>query len=243
MKLLGFLIIAVSLIIGVIGAMTAYLPPLYLRDDRLIGLTLLANAGRVEVEPGRFAPIARTGEVVDADMLSKLRAAHVTRIKVKEFAFVRWTQWWMFLIGCAGLFGGAMMVRNRRPSTSAQTDHGADAQSHALHTLDLIARGVAALREDIVSLSPDAAAVKVLEDLGAIQRDLVSTFIASRPQITAQRGMSGYAQVMDAFAGAERQLNRAWSAAADDVVEESVLCLERAAELIEETRRRLTGEA
>lgn len=242
MKLAGFIIIALSLVLGVLGAMTAYLPRLSLPDERLLNLTLAADAGRAATPAGAIGPIARTKSKVTPEGLAELRAANVKRIKVYEFAFNRWSEWWLFLLGCAGLFAGAMMVR-RRASSAASAVADADETADASHTLEQIHRDVAVLREALAAMEPADAAARVLEDVGRLQRDQIPAFIAARPRITAQRGMSGYAQIMDAFAGAERQLNRAWSAAADDVVEESITCLERASELIEETGRRLSGAA
>ena len=44
---------------------------------------------------------------------------------------------------------------------------------------------------------------------------------------------------MDSFAGMERQLNRAWSAAADAHLPESEACLRNAQPMLVETLRRL----
>lgn len=242
MRLLGYLIITVSLVVGVVGAVTAYLPRLSMADDRLIGLTLAADAGRIEDAAGKAEPIARSGATVDAAMLASLRSAGVGRIKVKEFALGRWSEWWMFLLGCAGLIGGAMLVRGKRAGPSAgPATAAAPGSTGAAQTVEQIRQRVASLRQALASLPEDAAAARVLEDLGAVQRDLVPAFIAARPEIVARRGLAGFAQVMDAFAAAERQINRAWSAAADDVMEESIVCIGRAAELLEETQRRLGG--
>lgn len=243
MKFAGYLIIAVSLVIGVLGAVTAYLPRLSLPDDRLIGLTLAANAGRFIDASGESAPIARAETVITSELLQSLREAGVHRIKVKEFALNRWSGWWMFLLGCAGLIGGALMMRCTRPAattTHAEEAHGTPSPGQTLR--NLIDR-VTNLQSALPSLDHGAAAARVLEDIGAVQRDLIAAFIAARPRIIAERGLTGFAQVMDAFAAAERQLNRAWSAAADDVVEEAIACIDRAVELLHETRHRLEGTA
>ena len=51
--------------------------------------------------------------------------------------------------------------------------------------------------------------------------------------------MGGYAELMDRFAGAERQINRAWSAAADGVLPESHRCLANVPEMMREAESKL----
>ena len=56
-------------------------------------------------------------------------------------------------------------------------------------------------------------------------------------------GLGGYAELMDGFAAMERQLNRAWSAAADRHLPEALLCLRAAQPMVVETLRKLKGAA
>ena len=53
----------------------------------------------------------------------------------------------------------------------------------------------------------------------------MTEFVEARSPLIAQLGLAGFAEVMDRWAAAERQINRAWSAAADGVYEEVVDCL------------------
>jgi hypothetical protein len=55
--------------------------------------------------------------------------------------------------------------------------------------------------------------------------------------------MGGYARLMDVYAAAERAMNRAWSAAADNDETEAVASLERALVLLDESAKRLPGSA
>ena len=67
----------------------------------------------------------------------------------------------------------------------------------------------------------------------------VPPFIAARPALVARLGLGGYAQLMDHFAAAERQLNRAWSAAADGYATDAVECLDNASTLLGEAEQRM----
>ena len=64
-------------------------------------------------------------------------------------------------------------------------------------------------------------------------------FAAGRAELINRMGLAAYAQLMDRFAATERQINRAWSAAADGVEAEVNDCLATAAILLEETIERL----
>src|SRR5690606_22380442 len=81
----------------------------------------------------------------------------------------------------------------------------------------------------------------IVERIGALQKTQMPAFIDLRPKLISAFGMAGYARLMDAYAAAERQLNRAWSAAADEHEPEAVASLQRALPLLDETARRLPG--
>jgi hypothetical protein len=63
--------------------------------------------------------------------------------------------------------------------------------------------------------------------------------LAARAELTSRLGLGGYARLMDAFAAAERAINRAWSAAADEVEAEAITSLDLASELLAEARERV----
>ncbi|MGF1581679.1 MAG: hypothetical protein ACFCD0_20310 [Gemmataceae bacterium] len=79
----------------------------------------------------------------------------------------------------------------------------------------------------------------ILDRLEDAQKLEVAGFIESRTEFIQQFGLGRYAEVMDRFAACERQINRSWSAAADGVYEESLVCLDAAIELVQETQERL----
>lgn len=65
--------------------------------------------------------------------------------------------------------------------------------------------------------------------------------IEQRERLVGRMGLGAYAALMDVFAGAERSLNRSWSAAADFALDESVEALERAGERLAVAEDKLTG--
>ena len=84
MRLLPPVLVTASLIAGLFGALTAYLPSLGLPDSRLIGLTLNAPAGVRADVAGKSEPIAAKDARLTPDLLATLRAAGVRRVRVKE---------------------------------------------------------------------------------------------------------------------------------------------------------------
>ncbi len=241
MRLVANLLLVAGLILGVVGAVTAYLPPLSLADDRLIGLTLNSPAGSRTDEAGKAVPIAPKDATLTTIMLSELRGAGVSRVRVKEFSISRWPAWWMFVLGCAGLAMGAIAVRRETRRAIAEAGAGQAARGGGPEAaLASLAAQVEALRRDLPSL-PGARARQqaILDRVSHAQQTAIADFVAARPILLARLGMAGFARLMDAFAAAERQINRAWSAAADEVETEADASLARAADLLAEAQRRL----
>jgi len=234
MRLFANLLVTAALVAGLFGAVTAYLPPLSLPDRQLAGLTLNAPAG---TRPGGGAPqaLASKNTHLTPVLLAALRANGVKRVLVKEFAWSRWSGSWLFLAGCVGLATGAALKRAgaRRPRTGAANVARPVMKPEA--ALAALRRAVDGLRAELPGLPDRAARLRrTLEVLTDVQERLVPDFVAQRPALTAHLGLAGYARLMDGFAAGERQLNRAWSAAADGVEAEVVHCLDRGAALLTE---------
>jgi hypothetical protein len=232
MRLFANLLVTAALIAGLFGAVTAYLPPLSLPDRSLAGLTLNAPAGR-RPGPGAPQPVAAKNTRLTPAILAALRANGVRRVLVKEFSWPRWSGRWLFLAGCAGLAAGAALKRSRRgrpQAAGAGTDSGDERPEVALAA---VRAAVDALRAELPGLPDSAARLRrTLEVLTDVQERLAPDFVALRPALTARLGLAGYARLMDGFAAGERQLNRAWSAAADGFEAEVVECLDRGASLL-----------
>lgn len=322
MKLITFLIISISLAVGVLGAATAYSPTLGLDDEQLVGATLSAPAGvvvlddpatledaqrlraglagggatqaevddwlasfddpherrvhevlmRLSVEalghvtldkdniaygPSMqrlplYPPMMSDGEprTLTAENLAVLRAnadrlrgnndnAHV---RVKEFSLARWPHWWWFALASVGLLIGAFLVRMQTKQAIAAAAKRA-ASADVISPADALRKAhdeVQQLHRDLPSIEGEKAKIDaIVHRLDAIHRDDLEPFLDGRAQLIASLGMTGFAQLMDRFAAAERQLNRAWSAAADHVLPEAEECLDAAVELLEETVEKL----
>ncbi len=245
MKLLAAILITAGLVLGTISATTAYVPRLDAIDpaDRL---TLAAAAG---VRPDdSTAPLidpaaSDTPIVLTGDVLARLAAADVKRVRVKEFAFGRWDHAFHFLASAIALVAGAFLIRrSARREVAASLANERHPEESPEHALDSAIATVEKLRSDLLGLADDAertrAIVRTLDDLGRTHLD---AFVAARPLLIGRLGAGGYARLMDRFAAAERQLNRAWSAAADHVLDESMHCLGEGAERLAEARQRLRG--
>lgn len=237
MRYLAILILAIGLALGVLGAATAYSPPLSLPDASLIGLTLAAPAGG---EPGG-PPLASAETSLSADLLAQLRDAGVRRVRVEEFSLSRWSGRWLFVGGLLLLVVGAVAMRASGRRASAAATDGTPADS-AQSVLAGLIRDVAALRADLGRLNHGAARGLILDRVGAMQRGPMEAFVdAARRDLIATGGLRLFATVMDGYSAAERRLNRAWSTAADGYLEEAIAALEEAAPLLDDTRRRMPG--
>ena len=261
MKLVGYLVVALSLILGTIGASTAYLARMSLPDERLIGLELNqpvwgepvaaegaqaqdAGAADAETQEGDAAapePLAPAGATLTAELLETLRTAKVTHVRVKSFSFGRWEGKWWTGLGVVGLLVGAMLLRSR-----AKAAHAA-AMEHPSEGADSPRALMEGARQSLLALHAEAEqapaghdrAHLIMTRVAALQRSHMNPLIESRQRMRARLGLAGFARVMDRFASAERQVNRAWSAAADGDDEEALVCLPLAAESLAEAMSRM----
>jgi hypothetical protein len=248
MRIVAMVIVAVSLVVAIIGALTAYVPRL--DEQAVAGLHLNAAAGsRPSAEDGE-EPIAEARTELTPEVIAELREADVQRVRVREFSPRRWTGWWLFAVGCAGLLGAGIYLRQSGKTSTAATAFGATTTGpDPAAILASIRQDVAGLLERVSAEPPAQTGVlaydrpginaMIIDRVGELQRTHLPAFIAARPAIVAAGGMAGYANLMDAYAAGERALNRAWSAAADNDEGEALTSLERAAALLEESANRL----
>jgi hypothetical protein len=172
----------------------------------------------------------------------------VEYVKVTRFGLGRWPHAWLFALACVGLGAGAWMVRRagKRALLDAEAAQ-ASGRAKAADAATVFARLSGRLHElaEELGRTPDGDARldAIVEHVGRIQRDDVPAFVADRPALVNRLGLGGYAELMDSFAAMERQLNRAWSAAADRHLAEAEACLHGASPLVVETLRRLKRPA
>lgn len=262
MKLIGYLIIAVGLTLGAVGASTAYLASLSLPDEVLLPQDApqpqaageepqaeeeevdwleLATAVWPEGDPDDVAePLAEPGEPLTPDLLAQLRGAGIEYVRVKSFAFARWEGKWLTLAGIVGLIAGAALIRRGGRASAAAADARAGSAATPEALMDEARLGLLALHEQAQRMPAGAErAHLIMERVGEIQRGQINPVVEGRGRLRARLGLAGYARVMDRFAAAERQVNRAWSAAADGDDDEAMSCLVRGAESLAAARERM----
>lgn len=239
-RIIGNLIIASSLVLGAIAATTAYVPRLTNTDSDLQiapGFAHLnAPAGAVQNAFGKFElddagnriPLVETGTELTPPVQSQLRQNGVTRVRIKEFNFQRWELSWLFILAAVGLSLGARIVT--RETAKEIAEHGATTQPEqvdspevAVQTILDIARS---LHEDLPKLSNDSdKADAIITRINRVQKHLSMQVVDSRNILIGQLGLAGFAEFMDGYSRMERALNRAWSAAADGVLDEAFDCI------------------
>lgn len=255
MKQIGGWLVVVAIVVGLVASVTAYVPRLgdITPEDNL---TLNAPAGladdqsHLERDPHatprpRVAP--KSGEEIKltAELIEQLKADGEERVRVKEFAWSRWEHRWIFLLAAFGLFAGAMMIRRGRRDELAMLAKQQKADADDLSPLELLEAAqekLNSLNEQLKSQPNHEQRLEaIIHGLDSIHDEQFEPFVGARTQLINQLGMAGFAQLMDRFAAAERQFNRAWSAAADSVLEEAEECLSNGIVLLEEARARLAG--
>ncbi len=251
MKLIANLILTAAVIAGSLAATTAYLAPLSLPDDALVGLTLNSSAGLIQSADGKSEPIAEPDEVVTAEMLADLRANEyiakgtprkISYITVKEFSFARWQGKWIFLASLAGLVVGAMMIRtaSKREIAAATSDAAEGSTSSPQASFQSIRDTVSALLRDLPGMENDHDRLTAITHrVEELQKTHITAFIDARPILINKLRLGGYAEMMDRFAAAERQINRSWSTAADGYLPDSMQSLNLASTLLEEAAAKL----
>jgi hypothetical protein len=251
MKLLGSLLVTIGLIVGTLSATTAYLVPIDRIDPDRDRMVLHAPAGKVidEDDPtARPQPVLRPGPpdqplVIQEDHLAALRDAATARVHVKQFSLRHWREWWVFALACTGLLIGSLMVRTaskRELAATAKKAHRTQTASPS-ELLDGALQKAKDLQRELEPMTDGEAMLRrIMRQIEELQDEHFEPFVFNRAVVINQLGMGGYAQLMDRFAAAERQFNRAWSAAADDMLDEAEYCLANGIELLAEARTRLS---
>lgn len=244
MKFFTPLLLCLSLALGTIASMTAYLPRLDAVEQATaagIGLELAAPSGKATGPDGTVVPVAFAGERLTPDLVAKLRGAGVERVRVRQFSFARWSHRWLFAASCAGLAVGAALVRRAGRKTPADSTNGPaggglSPGAALASTTDALRR----LDSEMPALrGTDGGMRRVTEILGELQATHLDAIVQSRGLLVAAGGLAGFAAFMSAFSMMERQVNRAWSAAADDAGDEVADCVKRALILSDDAERLL----
>lgn len=239
MKLLAHILVWVFLAAAALSAITTYAPPVD-RIDAEDALTLAAPAGKVATDErdddgrhvaGPLLDVSEDGQprILDEEDLAALRDAGIDRVWVQEFAFGRWDLSWLFGLSVVGLLASSLAVRTlSRRELSARIHATAAPDEAPSAALQRAIEEVVTIRQEVAEEpTPAKQRQLIIDRLGRLQGTHLRAIVEAQGRLISELGMTGYAQFMDRFAAAERQLNRAWSAAADDVLDEARLCLDR----------------
>ena len=131
-------------------------------------------------------------------------------------------RWPPYLVAAAIMFSGLILVRIAR-----SRELGDVATHHA--RLDVLGDALQKLLAKLGTLNAEKATTSVFDVHARIDRELLEDlgrFVDEREAMIHAHGMHVYAEVMSLFAGAERLINRAWSASVDGYVDEVWRCLE-----------------
>ena len=254
MRTSAYLVIAVSLVLGAVASTTAYVPLLTADDAALAagdGYAHLNAPAGVETDAaeefvlsadGARIPLVAAGAELTPEVQARLHSAGVRRVRVKEFDVGRWQHAWLFGLAVIGLVAGSVLVKREaaRALRRRQANAGGRPQGTPQAALAEIIAAARDLQRDLPGMSADAdRAHAIIERVGRVQAVLVLQVVEGRDVLVGTLGMAGFAALMDAFSRLERTLNRAWSAAADGVLDEAQRCVDEAVALAPEVERRL----
>lgn len=138
-----------------------------------------------------------------------------------------------FGIGLVLMLGGAVIARRGQGADAEQAQGRAQGKQTPEQLLERMQEAL--LRLDVSGID-DTNRVPLTNRMNGILEDDVAEFLDARPRLIAQLGLAKFAQMMGDFAGFERNLARAWSAATDASYAEVAPSVERAREAIARAR-------
>ncbi|MDP6763857.1 MAG: hypothetical protein QF903_00350 [Planctomycetota bacterium] len=179
------------------------------------------------------------GTYLDEERLAELTAEGIGTVDVKvpsSWNFADWTQRYSFLAAVLATLAGVALLR-RASRADLAVPSGGDAAATAQGedpraVLERLVEETEALAGEVASM--DATSLHAAVD--ALLAGPLYTLIEGRDVLRSRHGVRAAVAFMAPLAGAERQLNRAWSAAVDGAVEESRDCVGRALAPLREAR-------
>ena len=85
-------------------------------------VTTAATGEAVLGQREAMLPIGRTGDMLVPELVEMLQAEGVVYVKTSSFSFATWPHWWLFVLACLGLGGGALLVRNAQKAEIARAE-------------------------------------------------------------------------------------------------------------------------
>jgi hypothetical protein len=167
------------------------------------------------------------GTFLDELALERLLGMNVSEVTLrvpKQWSLGRWGAAPWFAAAVAMMLVAVFLNRAGWAGEAGVAPGESSAYAELKGLLSDVSRGTAALVERIDQLSPEGGAAEI-ETFG----EGVLTLVEQRQVLAQALGVGPYAEFMGQFSAAERDLNRAWSAAVDGYPVEARECLARAA--------------
>lgn len=124
--------------------------------------------------------------------------------------------WPLYCLAAGAMVVGLVMVR------AARKRHTEDSQAIE-DNLEALDSSLSNVRERLGRMISDQDIVDVYAVHGWVDEELIddlATFVEHRESLIHKFDLHTYAEIMSAFAGGERLINRSWSASADGYVDE-----------------------
>ncbi len=132
---------------------------------------------------------------------------------------------WGLFSAAAGIGAIGVLLMRFSDQQQRQAAHVVEAN---IKTVETSLNCIVANMTDLNAQKEDINTYDVHQRLDDLFQDDIRAFVEARESISLVYGLQAYADVMSAFAAAERYLNRVWSASADGYIDEVNLYLERA---------------
>lgn len=97
-------------------------------------------------------------------------------------------------------------------------------EDHLMASIETLRNSLERIAASAATLDEEKADVDVYELRNVIDERFpadIDSFVQARESIAHSFGLQGYAEVMNSFAAAERNLNRVWSASTDGYIDEA----------------------
>jgi hypothetical protein len=151
--------------------------------------------------------------------------------------------WWLFALSVAGVITGGLLVRGQtKREIAAKAASDDQSPESPIAAIAHVTQGLKSLRAELDGVRDEEARLeRIVQTLGEMQQTHIASVVGGRATIIGKLGLGGFAEFMDRFSVAERQINRAWSAAADGAHDEALASLERAIVVTPEAESLLRG--
>ena len=143
--------------------------------------------------------------------------------------------WLWYSIAAATCFAGVLLLHSSRRTTTQKSEKSAASLQEIAEALDRAIAKTQQLSKESSGIAPSKIVARIDGEIA----DELRTFADGRESMTAEHGLTLFADVMSPFAAGERAINRAWSAAADGYIDEATDCLERGLQMLSAARDEL----